>query len=289
MFYKITLNNQSRKERKMLQEGQEPENGQEGIERSEQKPFEFLVNAVLTIEKLRVAAQVRQTHLTLRGRQDDETDELLVRIKNLEDYADGRVAALIQGHPAYHWFSRVKGVGRENIGKVIGLIDINKANSVSALWQFAGYGVVDGKAPKRVKGGGTLSYNSQLRTMCWRLGGSLMKSSGCFYDFYAEEKAKYLQRYEHRGIKIVPASKLPKQNGKCYEPEDIISEGHVHNQALRKMIKLFLACLWLVWREAEGLPTRAPYSAEYLGHTHIISPWDMVDREEKKQKVAAAG
>lgn len=256
----------------------------------EQKPFEFLINAVLAIEKLRVAAQVRQTHLTLQGRQDKETDELLIRINGLEEYADGRVADIIKSHPAYPWFSRVKGVGRENIGKVLGLVDINKANTVSALWQFAGYGVADGKALKRIKGGGKLSYNSQLRTMCWRLATSLMKGSGKFYDYYSTEKEKYQQKYAREGKKIVPASKLPKnKEGKFYEPEGVISEGHVHNQALRKMIKLFLACLWHAWREAEGLPTRVPYPAEYLGHTHIISPWDMTDREEKKsRKVKAA-
>jgi len=146
----------------------------------EQKPFEFLINAVLAIEKLRVAAQVRKTHLELRGRQDVETDELLVRIKGLEEYADGRVAYMIQSHPAYPWFSRVKGVGRENIGKVVGLVDIRKANTISALWQFAGYGVDAGKAPKRVKNGGKLVYNSRLRSMCWRLATSLMKGSGKF-------------------------------------------------------------------------------------------------------------
>jgi len=254
----------------------------------EQKPFEFLINAVLEIEKLRVAAQVRQTHLGLQGRQDTETDELLSRIKDLEEYADGRVAEIIKGHSAYPWFSRVKGIGRENIGKVLGLVDINKANTISALWQFAGYGVKDGRAPKRVKGGGKLTYNSQLRSMCWRLGGSLLKGSGKFYEFYVVEKTKYVERYLREGVKIVPTNKLPKKDGKYYEPEGVISEGHVHNQALRKMIKIFLACLWLVWREAEGLPTRAPYSAEYQGHTHIISPWEMVDREEKKSRRAKA-
>ena len=243
-----------------------------------------MINAVLAIEKLRVAAQVRQTHLALQGRHDLETDELLIRIKGLEDYADSRVAEIIKSHSAYSWFSRVKGVGRENIGKVLGLVDIRKADTISALWQFAGYGVKDGRAPKRVKGGGKLEYNSQLRTMCWRLAGSLMKASGKFYDFYAAEKQKYLLRYAREGVKVVPANKLPKKDGKFYEPAGVISEGHVHNQALRKMIKLFLSCLWLAWREAEGLPIRAPYVAEQTGHTHIIGPWEMVDKEEKKAR-----
>jgi hypothetical protein len=45
------------------------------------------------------------------------------------------------------------------------------------------------------------------------------------------------------------------------------------------MTKLFLACFWLVWREAEDLPKRVPYPIERQGHTSLISLWEMVDRE----------
>ena len=250
--------------------------------REVENPFNFLVKSVLAIEGLRIAVQVRQSHLALRGRKDSETDELLAWLQVVEAYADGRVAALLKSHPAYPWFSRVKGIGRENIGKVIGLVDIQKADTVSSLWKFAGFAVTNGKAPKREKGGGKLDYNSQLRTMCWRLATSLLKSGGCFYDYYLREKEKYLLRYRAQGMKIIPAAQLPTRDGKRYEPEGVISEGHVHNQALRKMIKLFLASLWKVWREAEGLNVRNPYVIEKLGHEGFITPWEMVDREEKK-------
>lgn len=244
------------------------------------KPFEFLLNAVFEIEKLRVAAQVRKTHLAKNGRQDPETDALFEKIKELEKYADDRVAALIKSHPAYSWFSKVKGIGRENIGKVVGLVDIEKADTISSLWKFAGYAVDEnGKAPKRKKNGGKLSYNSRLRSMCWRLGGSLMKGKGKFFEYYCEEKDKYVERLGSKGIKIVPATKLPKKEGKRYEPDDMISEGHLHNMALRKMIKLFLACLWLIWRENCKLPTRKPYVLEYKNHTTFIGPWEMTDRK----------
>ncbi|GAJ19172.1 unnamed protein product [marine sediment metagenome] len=58
----------------------------------------------------------------------------------------------------------------------------------------------------------------------------------------------------------------------------VIWVGHLDAMAVRKMIKLFLACLWLVWREAEGLPTRSPYAIEKQGHSSVISPWEMTDR-----------
>jgi len=237
-----------------------------------------LVDAALTIERLRVASEVRQSHLARQGKQDPETDELHRRIKDLEDFVDGRVAHLIESHPAYPWFSLVKGVGKENIAKVVALIDITRDDTPSSLWKFAGFSVDDGIAPRRIRGGGKLSYNSQLRSLCWRLGSSLVRAKGKFYDYYLKEKDKYYQRYENQGVEIVPATSLPKKNGKRYEPDGMISEGHIHNMALRKMIKLFLVCLWVVWREEEGLSVTKPYAIDRLWHNSYIDPWEMVDR-----------
>ena len=126
------------------------------------KSLTTMVDAAVAVEKIRVASEVRQSHFALKGKQDIETDELHRRLKDIEDYVDGRVADLIQTHPAYPWFSRVRGVGGENIGKVIAPIDIERAKTISALWKFAGLAPdEEGKAMRRVKGGGKLLYNSQ--------------------------------------------------------------------------------------------------------------------------------
>jgi len=317
----------------------------------------MLVDASLAIEKERVEGEVRQTHIVINGLKvlvatgqisrksaeeileqwkkrrilpdafrlqlsDPETDELVRRVRGLEDYVDGRVADLIKAHPAYPWFSRVKGVGGENIGKIVGpvrvkpadfmvcvnkecdtkrvpredcidticpsceetLVEAGYADTISALWMFSGWAPgEDGKAMRRVKGE-KLPYNSQLRSMGWRLGQSLVRAKGKFYSYpekgvgYIQFKETYRQRFENQGFRVVPASALPTTGGKKYEPEGVISEGHLHNMALRRTIKLFLACLWLVWREAEGLPVTKPYAIDKLGHVSFIDPWEMVDR-----------
>jgi len=137
-----------------------------------------LVDASLAIEKLRVASEIRQSHLARQGKQDPETDELHRHLKDLEDFIDGRVSELIETHPAYPWFSRVKGIGGENIAKVVAPIDIGRANTISALWKFAGLSVEEGVAPRRVKGSGKLSYNSQLRSMCYSDDTEVMTENG---------------------------------------------------------------------------------------------------------------
>lgn len=113
---------------------------------------------------------------------------------------------------------------------------------------------------------------------------SLNKAQGSFYDFYIEEKHKEQQRLKNAGFKIVPTAKLPMKDDKRYEPEGVISEGHVHERALRKMVKLFLACLWLVWRQMEGLPITKPYAIDKLGHSSFIDPWSMTDGATNNEK-----
>jgi len=268
---------------------QEKPNGRE----REFNPLSALVDATLAIEKLRVASEVRQSHFARQRKRDTETDELHRRLVSLEDYVDGRVADLIKGHPAYPWFSRVKGVGRENIGKVVGLIDIGRADTISALWKFSGMDVQDGKAPKR-KRGEKLSYNSQLRSMCWRLSISLLRAKGKFYNYYLEAKEKEARKFTVISTpkgRLCPkcltevTAKATKYCPKCgtqlslkEEPKGVLFEGHLHNRALRKATKLFLACLWLTWREAEGLPVSKPYAIDIQRHSSFIGPWEMCDR-----------
>jgi hypothetical protein len=293
--------------------GEKPKSQEQtiGLKQARGDALSALVDASIAIEKLRVAAQVRQSHLRKQRKADPETEDLCLKLTELEDYINGRVAELIENHPAYPWFSLVKGVGKENIAKVIGLIDIHKAPTISSLWMFAGLAPDGGKAMKRVKGQ-KLQYNSQLRSMVWRLANSLRIARGGFYDYYIKEKDNYTERFTGQGYKILPtpsgvyaclncgASWAKKRDitpccadpeiGKKTreEPTGVVWLGHLDAMALRKMSKLFLACLWLVWREAENLPIRDPYAIGRQGHTSLISPWEMVDREPERSEKACS-
>lgn len=253
----------------------------------EPRHLDYLVKTMLAVEKIRVSTQVRNTHLQKRNQSDETCIELQKMLAEVETFVDKTIAEVIENHPAFPWFSQVKGIGKENIAKVIGLVDISKASYVSSLWKFAGFAVEDGKAP-RAQRGKKLEFNRQLRTMCWRLISSLNRAKGSYYEYFLKQKEHYTQRFLQNGFTIIPAEQLPfkMERGKRirYESDKVISLGHVNNMAKRKMIKLFLAHLWLVWREAEGLPTSKPYVQEYKGHEHIISPWEMTAKEKEKPK-----
>ncbi|MFH1486888.1 MAG: hypothetical protein ABIH46_12525 [Chloroflexota bacterium] len=111
-------------------------------------PIAFFCDTALTVEKARVAAQVRMSHLERQGRSDPDTEEELRLIQLLEGFLDGRLKKWVIEHPTAKWWRYGKGCeygikgaggaketkviedkevevisGAEVIGKVIGLIE----------------------------------------------------------------------------------------------------------------------------------------------------------------------
>lgn len=156
----------------------------------------------------------------------------------------------------------------------------------------SGYGLYDGKKQTPVKGQ-KLTYNRRLKTAVYLAGDSFIKSRSPYRDLYDEAKVYYrrvkqatpmseilgldefLDRETPDGKK--QWDKLIKAANKeagAKNDEAVWSDGHVDNAARRKMVKVFLSHLWLVWREAEGLPVSGPYITEHdPKHTHTIGPW----------------
>jgi hypothetical protein len=173
----------------------------------------------------------------------------------------------------------VKGVGEIAAGWIIGEFDIHKASTVSKLWQFAGLnpGMVRGKKRHededgnvtfevtdtmirgdRLTPGFVSPFNKNLRTaLVGVLADGFIKQQNSYcLDFYYS----YKERLEQEENKVFHVGKE--------KPWKDVTKGHRDRAAKRYMIKMFLKDLYAAWREIEGLPVRAPYKEEYLGHKH---------------------
>jgi len=233
------------------------------------------------VQRGRVRAQVRESHLERNSKTCDFTKASQEKFSGLEDWLNAELAERVKAHPAHGWFSRVKGIGDVNIGKVIGLIDIEKASQVSKLWRYAGFGCNgDGKAERR-QAGEKLHFNMTLKVMCWRLAKSLIRAKGAYYAYYLGQKAKLAEREQTNGRVIVPSAELPKVKGKHVENDEFVGLGHVDMMAMRKMTKLFLSHLWVEWRKAEGLEITEPYAQGILGHSSYLDPWEFIEKPRK--------
>jgi hypothetical protein len=118
--------------------------------------------------------------------------------------------------------------------------------TISALWSYSGLAVdpATGKA-KRRKRGVQCNWNTFLQTkLVGVLGPCLLKANSPWREHY--DNKKHQRESANWGT-----SKL-----------------HRHNDAVRYMIKMFLAGLWNHWRDLEGLPKPAPYAEAKLGVVH---------------------
>ncbi|MDP2951826.1 MAG: hypothetical protein Q8O76_00740, partial [Chloroflexota bacterium] len=197
----------------------------------------FFCDAALTIEHIRVAAQVRLAHLKRQGRTDAQTEELFRRVMDLEGYVDGNLKEWVGGHPTAEWWSGISGAGLELMGKVIGCIEafgryypvgdpmiplgvqrqpvvdgegrawvwvegIERLTTPSKLCKYAGL------APgARRKAGKKVDFNTQLRTMLFRLMTSFMMQTNRYYEEYVKYKSWKRAQLEAVGVRILPTPK----------------------------------------------------------------------------------
>ena len=90
---------------------------------SNRRPLVIYSDAAINISKTRVRLQVRLSHLEKRGAACPDTEELLRRTAELENWVDKQLGGYVETHPTWPWISRIKGTGKELIGKVLGLIE----------------------------------------------------------------------------------------------------------------------------------------------------------------------
>jgi len=173
----------------------------------------------------------------------------------------------------WEWLTSIKGLGAGGLAsQLMALIDdISMFPHVSSLWRYAGYSVMtlpDGiSVAERPVPGEKLHYNRILKATVYLIGTSFLKAKAQPYvDVYYTEKLRQQELHPEpmcRKCGVPWAQCTQKSKHKSYIA---FTPNHLHLRAMRKMGKVFLQHLWVVWRCAEGLPVTRPYAHERLGH-----------------------
>jgi hypothetical protein len=209
------------------------------------------------MESNRISAKVDvQTH----SKYKEQFEAMLVNI-------DNDIRAAFRTHVPQRvrdWVSGVRGLAEVSVAQIMSEVDIRRATHRSSLWRYAGYGIDSEGKIDRHKKGEPSCFNSRLKTATYKVTSLQIRLSGPYARIYREAKHGYLTTRSSE-------SALPKDQQwpllRC------------ELAARRKASKLFLAHLWEVWREAEGLPVSSPFVKESDGHS-FISPWEMVTVKE---------
>lgn len=174
--------------------------------------------------------------------------------------------------PIWQWLTSIRGLGEGGLAAQLlaQIDDIGKFDTISKLWMFAGYGLANGQVVRNAKGEKS-HYNRMLKSIVWQCADQFKRQRTFPYrDLYDEEKIK--QRAAHP-VALCRNEDIPWTE--CLwkkEHKQEFNDGHIDMRALRKTGKIFLAHVWLKWRESEGLPVSQPYVQAILGHTHIVEP-----------------
>ena len=172
--------------------------------------------------------------------------------------------------PAWDWATSIRGLGEGGLAAqlIAQIDDIGKFDTVSKLWRFAGWAVIDGQID-RCKKGEKSPYNRKLKAVCWNIIDSFIKQQTPLYvDLYYAEKER--QRREHPDTLCRECGCVWADCESKKAHHKLFNDGHLHNRAIRKTAKIFLQHLWVFWRESEGLPVSEPYVQAIMGHTNIV-------------------
>jgi len=236
------------------------ENVEETREREPLTPavlLRSLVDSRSSLQKLRIAAGNRVSAVK-RGldKVPPEVLELLVslheRFHEAERETEKDLSVFVKKEmddPLLEHIMSVKGIGPVLAATLISMISFERANSASALQRYAGFGVVDGKRERRVRGQKS-SFNGRLKAACRVVGMELKHHNPAYRNIY-EKAVEYYGR----------------SHSEWTEP-------HIKNAALDKVIKLFLSHLWMHGRIIRGLSISKPYPFAIMGHdeSQYISP-----------------
>ncbi len=201
-------------------------------------------------------------------------------------------------HPAWPWLQRVRGIGPSLSARLLARLEIERAPTPSSFWSYCGLATVAAQlyrcpecgyelslpAGRHLRAGhrapgsgrpcaGTLApmgegtrrvaqprpsrgenapYDREAKKLCYLIGISFVRQGDTYKRYYNEQRAR---------LDVSKADWIPRRR---------------HLTALRMTEKLFLAHLWLVWREQLGLPVTAPYAESREDAAPAPRPWEMV-------------
>jgi len=254
-------------------------------------------------QKLRIQAGLRVARLEREGIVIPAVAEThLEKAREAECTAESQYEKtlwkLIKSEPIIvDWLEHIRGIGPRLSGLLIANIyPISRFDTAAKLWAYCGLHVIDGKAARRKKGE-KANWSAELKTTAYKISESFLKAGGPYREQYDHYRDYIIAREIGKGIVIWKTADSGKKsvafapkaaNLEELKPSDKPETlGHIHAMALRHTAKLFLSHLWEKWRTLERLPTREPYPVQYLGHSTIITPEQMMTVKEKKKTKAA--
>jgi len=173
----------------------------------------------------------------------------------------------------------VFGLGPVVCSYLISEIDIYKAVKPSAINQFCGMSVINGRLIRRTKGQKN-NYNSGLRVRLYQFATAMLKNASPKKHGGKNMSSKYLQAWANKKTQMMNRA----------EPA---TRGAAHSAGWHVAMRIFLEDMYIVWRTMEGLPIWPDYNAGKLGYAHggkiVVNEPRLLTLEQAKELVGHVG
>jgi len=222
-----------------------------------------------------------------------EVQSLLEQERELERV----ILDVLSEHPSWPWLQHVPGLNLPAAAELLTRLDVRRATKPSSFWSYCGFATVAGVTYECPWCGAKRTVSASGRPPA--IHGIPHGSTTCRGRMKATGRPGTERLPQAKG-RLGEQAFNPDAKGLCYEiAMDLRHAGHNydayyrylrqtleitraewpesrrHMNALRRMQKLFLAHLWLVWREALSLPMTQPNEERNPSHPWSC-PWGMV-------------
>jgi len=225
-----------------------------------------LVEAKKSYQKKRIEISHQILALKKLGLKPSKTDEEISKLilKKEHDITEEYMEIVRCLTLWKDWSKAVYGLGENLFGQLIAYIsDISRFEKISNLWSYFGYGLYDDKI-QSLKTGYKHNFDCRKRSLMFNIVNCFIKHNQKSYygKLYYKFKQKYKEKYPEP---------ISNNNGNGFKQN--YTDMHIHLMSIRKVSKVFLKDLWIVWRTLEDLPISQPYEVEYLGCKQYQIPY----------------
>lgn len=208
------------------------------------------------LRELTRSAEDRDGKVRGFGLRDDHSSvvqitALVTALVKMERAAVLELQRCLRKHPLGPWVKATKGVGEKQGARLLAAVgdpywnDLHeRPRTVSELWAYCGYHVLDGKAPARARGA-KANWSATAKMRAYLVAESCMKQRESPYRVVYDDARAHDEGALHPNEckRCGPAGR-PAQVGSP------LSKGHAHARAMRKVSKAVLRDLW---RESKRL------------------------------------
>lgn len=226
-----------------------------------------LVEDYYDIQKMRLEVQNQQRAYRQGVSESEDAwmkENVTDKLSGIEKTVGKRLSTWVKDESIYdYWLKDIQGIGPVLASGLIAWIsDIKKFETISKLWAYAGLSVDEDGRARRRKAGEKSNWNSRLKVLCWKIGESFVKTGAGYRELYDQ----FREEYDGKWKTFEDCGSIGCKNAKkCMD-------GHRYAAAKRKVVKVFLAHLWMQWRKMEGLPVEHPFIIGKGKHEHLIAP-----------------